>query len=97
MKLQDKDTSLLKSVADSIMNEINSGFIFFANVLNHESVQFIAKSNGFIPAGEFVKKASIACSGNGGGSATFAQGGGKDISSLDSLLKDITEEVENYE
>ena len=96
MKLHDKDISLLKSIADTLMNEIESGVIFFANVLKDESVQFIAKSNCSCSAGDCVKKASIACSGNGGGSPTFAQGGGKDISSLGIVLKDIQEEIERH-
>ena len=96
MKLQDKETSLLKSIADTIMNDMSSGFIFFANVMNHKTVQFIAKSNCAVPAGEIVKKACIATGGNGGGSPTFAQGGGKDISSLDSVLESILEDIKNY-
>ena len=68
MKLHDKDISLLKSIADTLMNEIESGVIFFANVLKDESVQFIAKSNCSCSAGDCVKKASIACSGNSVGS-----------------------------
>ena len=96
MKLQDKETSLLKSIADTIMNDMSSGFIFFANVMNHKSVQFIAKSNCAVPAGEIVKKACIATGGNGGGSPTFAQGGGKDIESLDDVLESILEDIKNY-
>ena len=96
MKLHDKDISLLKSIADTLMNEIESGVIFFANVIKDESVQFIAKSNCSCSAGDCVKKASLACSGNGGGSPTFAQGGGKDISSLEIVLKDIQEEIERH-
>ena len=96
MKLHDKDISLLKSIADTLMNEIESGVIFFANVIKDESVQFIAKSNCSCSAGDCVKKASLACSGNGGGSPTFAQGGGKDISSLELVLKDIQEEIERH-
>ena len=77
-------------------NLISTLAIFFANVLKDESVQFIAKSNCSCSAGDCVKKASIACSGNGGGSPTFAQGGGKDISSLGIVLKDIQEEIERH-
>ena len=96
MKLHDKEITLLKSIADSLMNEMKPGIIFFANVIKGESVQFVAKSNCSCPAGEIVKKASLACSGNGGGSPVFAQGGGKDISSLDDIIKNIQEEIENY-
>ncbi len=96
MKLHDKEMSLIKSIADSLMNEMKTGIIFFANVIKGESVQFVAKSNCSCPAGEIVKKASLACSGNGGGSPVFAQGGGKDISSLDDIIKNIQEEIEHY-
>ena len=97
MKLHDKDISLLKSIADTLMNEIESGVIFFANVLKDESVQFIAKSNCSCSAGDCVKKASIACSGNGGGSPTFAQGGGKTSKELDKIKDYIKKAIKNNE
>ena len=42
-----------------------------------------------------VKKASQACNGNGGGKETFAEGGAKDISKLDEVLKEIEKEISN--
>ena len=44
-----------------------------------------------------VKQASISSNGNGGGSPTFAQGGGKDLSSLDSIFKYIEKVLEDEE
>ena len=40
-------------------------------------------------AGFVVKNASVASNGNGGGSPTFAQGGGKEISNLKSILEEV--------
>ena len=40
---------------------------------------------------------SMKTSGNGGGSSTFAQGGGKDVCKIDEVLLDIQKEIENEE
>jgi alanyl-tRNA synthetase len=95
MKFNNKDINLLKSIADSIINEMNNGFIFFANVKSDGSVNFIAKSNSFVKAGEVVKYAAMNSDGNGGGSLVFAQGGGKDSSNLDNIFKHIEKVIKN--
>ena len=43
--------------------------------------------------GVLVKKASIKSLGNGGGSSTFAQGGGKTIEFLDEIFENIRNEI----
>ena len=85
MKVANKDMNLLKSIADTLMNEMKNGFIFFMNVKDDHTVNFIAKSNSFVNASEIIKDASLRSEGNGGGSPTFGQGGGK----TDKALKDI--------
>ena len=95
MAVKDKDINLLKSIADSLMNEMTNGFIFFINVKEDSSVNFIAKSNSFVNAGEIVKYASLNSDGNGGGSPKFAQGGGKTDSSIDSIVKHIEKVINN--
>ena len=89
MKVNDKDNSLLKSIADSLVQQMGDSFVFFANVKADDSVNFIARSTCFINAGLVVKDASISSLGNGGGSATFAQGGGKTTSKLDLIFEHI--------
>ena len=92
MKTIDKDVTALKSIADSIINYMENGVVFFANIKN-DSVNFIAKSNCSVNAGYIVKMASNKALGNGGGSPTFAQGGGHDISVIDEVLELVTKEI----
>ena len=95
MAVKDKDVNLLKSVSDSLMNEMDNGFIFFINIKEDDSVNFIAKSNSFVNAGEIVKDAALRSEGNGGGSPKFAQGGGKTSSEIDSIVKHIEKVINN--
>ena len=89
MEVKNKDVNVLKSVADSLVNEIGTGIVFLANVKNNESINFICRSTCSISAGDLVKAASVAAEGNGGGSKTFAQGGGKVVSKLPEILENV--------
>lgn len=95
MKLDNKDTNLLKSIADELINEMNNAFIFFINIKEDNSVNFIAKSTSFVNAGLIVKDASISSNGNGGGSPKFAQGGGKTSKNIDEIIKHIEKVINN--
>lgn len=90
METTSMEISILKAIADQLVNEMGEGFIFFSNIRNKDSIDFIARSTCLINAGYIIKQASTTALGNGGGSPTFAQGGGKSISKL----KDIYEYVE---
>lgn len=94
MKTEDKDINALKSIADSIINYMKEGVVFFANVKDN-NINFISKSNCSVNAGYIVKIAAQRASGNGGGSSTFAQGGGHDSSALDEILKLVNKEINN--
>lgn len=94
MKINDFDNDVLKEVVDALINELKDGIVFFANV-KEKNVNFVCRSTCKVNAGYLVKQASMRCDGNGGGSDKFAQGGGKDISSLDEVLKDIKENLGN--
>ena len=95
MKLDNKDTNLLKSITDELINEMNNAFIFFINIKEDNSVNFIAKSTSFVNAGLIVKDASISSNGNGGGSPKFAQGGGKTSENIDEIIKHIEKVINN--
>ena len=97
MRLDNKDMNILKSIADSLMNEMENAFLFFANVKEDHSVNFIAKSSSFVSAGEVVKDASLRSNGNGGGNPTFAQGGGKTDKALDEVFAHIEEVINSHE
>lgn len=87
-KVNDYDFNILKQLIDNAFNKISNGLIFIANVKN-SNVNYICKSNCKLNAGELIKYASLKSNGNGGGSAVFGQGGGTDITNIDSILSDI--------
>ena len=95
MEVKDKDVNVLKSVADSLVNEIGTGIVFLVNIKENESLNFICRSTCNVNAGILVKEASMAANGNGGGSNTFAQGGGKDISKVKSILGYVETKIRN--
>lgn len=97
MTVENKDISLLKTIADSLVQMMGNSFVFFANVKDDNTVNFIARSTSFVNAGLVVKDASVSSLGNGGGSATFAQGGGKTIQMLDEIFKHIERVLQNEE
>lgn len=89
------DISILKNIADALINYMGEGFVFFANIKNKNSINFIARSSTKINAGFIVKEVSKEAGGNGGGSSTFASGGGNDISKLKDIYKYIEKELKN--
>ena len=95
MKLSNMDINTLKDICDKLINNMKKGIVFFANVRD-KNVNFVCKcSSGInISAGLLVKTASIMANGNGGGSATFAQGGGNTIENLDDILEKIKKDLE---
>ena len=88
------DVKVLKTLADNLLNSIGTGFIFFINITG-KNVNFIARSNCSINANEIVKMASIKSEGNGGGSPTFAQGGGKTLEYIDEIIEDVKSVINN--
>ena len=97
MTVHDKDMTLLKSIMDSLMNEMKDGVIFFINIRDNSSVNFLCKSNCFVKAGEIVKDASLRCEGNGGGKDSFAQGGGKNIDKISEVLENVKKVLNKHE
>lgn len=91
-RLDGFDNALLKQLADALLNKLGSGLIFLANVKD-EKITFVCKQNANFNAGLLVKEAASLTSGNGGGKADIAQGGGKDIDKLDLALAKIKELV----
>ena len=57
-----------------------------------KSLNFVCRSESRISAGLLTKYACQSVGGNGGGSNTFAQGGGKEVSKI----KDVLSYVEDY-
>ena len=95
MNLDNMDNELVKVIADNLVNENKDSVVFFVNVHDKSSVNFICRSNSKVNAGYVVKQASTLVGGNGGGSPTFAQGGGKDASLADKVLKEVEKVVQD--
>ncbi|MDO5393793.1 MAG: alanine--tRNA ligase [Mycoplasmatota bacterium] len=95
MELHNKDVNLLKSIADSIVNKVGECFVFFANIKDNGSINFLARSTNRVNAGLIVKDAAISSDGNGGGSPTFAQGGGKNTAALAKIYEHIEKVLRN--
>ena len=93
--LENYDVDMIKSLVDAIINKHENCFVLFANVDNNH-VNIISKSNcSKVNCGAFVKDLSINCKGNGGGSMTFAQGGGSDATDISKYLGEIKEKISN--
>ncbi len=92
MKTEGKDFKLLKGIVDELLNRLGKGFIFIANV-NGDNVNFIARSNIELSAGEMVKMAATKSLGNGGGSNTFAQGAGKTSEFIEEIIESIKTQI----
>lgn len=94
MKVSNMEMSTLKDICDKLINQMKKGIVFFANV-KETNVNFVCKCSSDIKlsAGLLVKKASIMANGNGGGSATFAQGGGTTTETLDEIFEAVKEDI----
>ena len=97
-KVEDYDLQILKQIVDKLIDKMDNGFVFIANVVDN-SVNYIAKCNKNISdkvnCGTFIKDASIKSGGSGGGSNVFGQGGGSDITKLDKILDDIEKQFKS--
>lgn len=91
-KVENVNVDVLKDIVDKITAEINSGLVFFANVINNSKVIFIAKSkNSDFNCGKLVKEAALITGGSGGGKQDFAQAGGKDVNKVSVAIEKVKE------
>ncbi len=86
------DVPALKSICDALSNKLDNSFVMLANI-SGDNINLVARSNSSINAGMMVKKSATGLDGNGGGSPTFAQGGGKSTEHLDEIFTSIKEEI----
>ena len=94
MQTSNMDLNILKDICDKLINTMKKGIVFLANVRD-QNVNFVCKCSSDInfSAGLLVKKASIMAGGNGGGSSTFAQGGGTKINNLNEIIEEVKKEL----
>lgn len=91
-KVNNMDTDLAKQIADAIINKVGNGIVFIANI-NLDKVTYISRSNTELSANDILKEAVNICDGHGGGSATMATGGAKDIKKVDEVLDFVKNKI----
>lgn len=95
LELDNIEMFLVKAIADNLCNKFTSVLVFISNIKEDNSVNFIVRNSiKTINAGYIIKSVTTAFNGNGGGSATFAQGGIKDKTHLKEIKK-IIEDILN--
>ena len=90
-KVDNQDNNVLKSVADSLLNKIEKGYVVIANIKD-ENISYIVRSNiQSKKANDLIKTITTSLDGKGGGSDTFAQGGSPKSNKLDKVLEELEE------
>lgn len=86
------DLSILKSIIDKISNEIK-GLVFIINK-GSDKLNLIAKANlNSIDCSSLIKSVFPFCEGKGGGSKTYAQGGGSLLNDVSPIIDKIESEI----
>lgn len=93
---EDSDINLLKQLASNLEPKLNNGIIFLVNK-KENSLNFVAKENISLQnefnVGILIKEVSKIAEGNGGGSSTFAQGGGTNVDKLDMIISYVESKI----
>lgn len=98
MSVNDYSLDVLKEIVNTLSNRYKHSLIFIANIVNN-NVNYIARSTNSlkekINCGEIIKDIAIKSNGSGGGSGTYAQGGGTLIDSVNQHLDSVKDIVKN--
>ncbi len=93
---ENENMATLKSLACAISSKLDNGVVFVVNV-KEDAINFIAKSSDSlkdkINVGLLIKDVAKIAEGNGGGSPTFAQGGGTNPDKLEMILTYVKSKI----
>lgn len=96
LEFKNEDINALKSLCSSVLTKLQDGIVFIVNVKD-DAINFVAKASDSlkdkINVGLLIKDVSVIAEGNGGGSATFAQGGGTNPDKLDMILTFVKSKI----
>lgn len=93
---ENKDMATIKSLAGNLCSKLNNAIVLLINVKD-SSINFVAKESDSLKdkfnVGNLIKDISKIAEGNGGGSPTFAQGGGTNPDKLDMILTYVKSKI----
>ena len=96
LEFEGENVNALKQLTSNLITKLNNGICFIINK-NNNSLNFIARSSDSIAdkinIGALIKDVSLLAEGNGGGSKTFAQGGGSSLENLDVIKKYLKDNI----
>ncbi|MCI5733003.1 MAG: alanine--tRNA ligase [Tenericutes bacterium] len=96
LEFEGENVNALKQLTSNLITKLNNGICFIINK-NNNSLNFIARSSDNIAdkinIGALIKDVSLLAEGNGGGSKTFAQGGGSSLENLDVIKKYLKDNI----
>lgn len=96
LEFKNEDINALKSLCSSVLTKLQDGVVLMVNVKD-DAINFVAKASDSlkdkINVGLLIKDVSVIAEGNGGGSATFAQGGGTNPDKLDMILTFVKSKI----
>ena len=93
---KNESLNTLKALAGSISSKLKDGIVFLITT-KEDAINFVAKANDSlkdkINVGLLIKDVSKIAEGNGGGSPSFAQGGGTNPEKLDMILSYVENKI----
>lgn len=96
LEVEDQNVKVLKQLIDTLVDRMNDGIVFLANK-QKDNITYLCKADKNLSdrfdCGQIVRDIATKTGGNGGGSKTFAQGGGTDFDALQNALEDVKQLV----
>lgn len=90
--IKDYEIKAIKEIVDTLCSKYQNSFILIINEVG-DNVNLVSKSNSSIHAGNIIKDIVSKLDGKGGGSPTFAQGGGKLLLPINQIIELVKEEI----
>ena len=98
LTFEHEEMGILKAIMDALANKLDNSLVFIVNIKEDNSVNFLCRNKvASLSAGYLIKQITAISNGNGGGSVSFAQGGGKTSANLEEIYKYLVEQINEAE
>ena len=98
LTFEHEEMGILKAIMDAVANKLDNSLVFIVNIKEDNSVNFLCRNKvASLSAGYLIKQIAAISNGNGGGSTSFAQGGGKTSANLEEIYKYLVEQINEAE